>query len=64
MGNFVSVCVDRPEVPYIAISYTQGDPSTFAELNCGGDKRVEITTSVNTVLDTLLEKGRILRLLD
>lgn len=62
MGNFIPVCVDRPEVPNIAISYTRGDLSTFAELDRGGDKRVEIRTSVYTVLNTLLEKGRILRL--
>ena len=61
LGNLVPISVDSPEVPYIAISYTWGDPTTYTEIDCGNGKRLGITKSVYTILDTLLEKGQLLR---
>ena len=62
VGNLMPTCVDSPEVPYIAISYTWGDPSVVAEIDCKNGKVIPITKSVYTILDTLLEKDEIIRL--
>ena len=43
LDSLVSICVDSPGVPYIAISYTWGDPSIVAEMKCKNGKRIPIT---------------------
>ena len=62
LGNLVPVCIDDPEIPYIAISYTWGDPAVFADIDFKYNRRLGITKSVYTVLDNMLQKGNRLRL--
>ena len=53
VGNLMPTCVDSPEVPYIAISYTWGDPSVVAEIDCKNGKVIPITKSVTNLLACL-----------
>jgi hypothetical protein len=62
ISEMIEVLVDRPQVPYLAISYTWGEPSYVATIPCGATEEISVTQSVLNIMTTLLEEGETLPL--
>jgi hypothetical protein len=58
-GSLVEVSLDNPEFKYLAISYRWGDSKVVSTMPCDGDdKKLCITQSVLSILETVLQCGR------